>query len=130
VWWEGTVAEERPERAVLAALCVALPALRARAEAGFWADTLDMHVADVLGGESARAACERLGLTFGGTSEDPVRGVRPADGVGDLWPAPSLIGDYQCPLRRCVRRAGRDDRGRPPRCWLTGEQMLFTSRDA
>jgi len=125
------VIDKRPEREVLAALCLALPALRARADAGFWADTLDMHLADVLGGESAAAACEQLGLTFGQEAEDDTtRGERPADAVGDLWPAPSLIGDYHCPLRRCVRRAGRDDRGRPPRCWLTGEQMLFTSRDA
>lgn len=124
------MAQERSERAVLAALCVALPALRARAEAGFYADTVDMHVADVLAGESALAACAHLGLRVDGTAEDPTRDVRPADGVGDLWPAPSLIGDYHCPLRRCVRRAGRDDRGRPPRCWLADEQMLFTSRDA
>lgn len=122
--------DKRPEREVLAAFCMALPALRARADAGFWADTLDMHVADLLAGESALVVCERLGLDFGAGAEDPARGERPADGVGDLWPAPSLIGDYHCPLRRCARRAGRDDRGRPPRCWLTGEQMLFTSRDA
>lgn len=118
---------------MLAALCAALPALREKAEAGFWADTLDMHVADLLGGESAVVVCEQLGLTFDGSSVEPeeiARGVGPADAVADLWPTPSLVGDYQCPLRRCPRRSSRDDHGRPPRCWLTDEQMLFTSRDA
>lgn len=118
------------EREALASLCAALPALRVRAEAGFWDDTLDMHLADVLAGESALAACEQLGLVPDGTSPaDPTRVGRPADAATDLWPAPSLVGDYRCPLRRCVRRAGRDDHGRPPRCSLTGDRMLFTSRD-
>lgn len=125
--------DERPrpakaERAVLAALCAALPALRQRAEAGFWADTLDMHVTDVLEGESAVVACEQLGLTF--DADDTQRGVRSDDAVADLWPAPSLVGDYHCPLRRCGRRDSRDDLGRPPRCWLTDDQMPFSSRDA
>lgn len=116
------------EREVLAMLCEALPTLRERADAGFWADTLDMHVTDVLRGESALVAGAELGLTRADEDETP-RGNRPGDAVADLWPAPSVVGDYRCPLRRCVRRAGRDDHGRPPRCWLAGEQMRFTSRD-
>ncbi|GAB3439678.1 hypothetical protein [Actinophytocola sediminis] len=119
-----------PERELLAALCAALPALRERAEAGFWVDTLDMHLADLLAGESAVVVCARLDLTFDRPAGTDARGVHPGDAVADLWPVPSLVGDYHCPLRRCRRRAGRDDNGRPPRCWLTGEQMSFTSRDS
>lgn len=108
-------------------LCASLPMLREQAEGGFWTDTLDMYVADLVGGESAVVVWERLGLNpKDHTTRD---GGGPDDLVGDLWPAPSLVGDYQCPLRRCPRRAGRDDTGRPPRCWLTDEQMLFTSRN-
>lgn len=125
----------KTEREVLAALCAALPALRERAEAGFWADTLDMHVAEVIGGESAVVACEQLDLTFDhddteGADPDTPRSVRSDDAVADLWPAPSLVGDYHCPLRRCGRRDSRDDLGRPPRCWLTDEQMRFSTRGA
>lgn len=115
------------ERETLAVLCAYLPELREQAEAGFWTDTLDMHVADLLGGESSVVVWERIGLS---PTDSNVRGEHgPDDLVADLWPAPSLVGDYQCPLRRCPRRAGRDDNGRPPRCWLTDEQMLFTSRN-
>lgn len=116
------------ERELLAALCAALPALRRRAEAGFWSDTLDMHVADLLAGESAVVVCGELGLTFDDVRTQ--RGDRAGDSVADLWPAPSLVGEYHCPLRRCGRRSNRDDLGRPPRCWLTDDQMLFSSRDA
>lgn len=115
------------DRLALAAFCVALPALRSRAASGFWEDTLEMHVAEITEGGSAEDACRELGLELGQLNSGLYRGGEPGiNGATTNWLSkPVLHGDYRCPLRRCVRRDGRDDRGRPPRCALSGEQMLF-----
>ena len=77
---------------------------------------------------TVRRPCRELSLEFG-TSDwlGPTRGGEPGiDGAATNWlPQPVLHGDYRCPLRRCVRQDDRDERGRPPRCALSGEQMLF-----
>src|SRR6187399_2695828 len=112
------------ERRMLAAFCAALPELRVRAERGFWADTLDMHVTEVAGGASVVAACRELDLSFGDDIGSPSRGGEPdvTGGATNWLPKPEVSGDYFCPLRRCSRRAGRDESGRPPRCALADKQ--------
>ena len=117
----------REERLALAAFCAALPGLRDRAVSGFWEDTLDMHTGEIAAGGSAADACRELGLTFDPAEPWHFRSGEPGiDGAATSWlPEPALHGDYRCPLRRCARRGRRDDRGRPPRCALSGEQMSF-----
>ncbi len=119
--------DARLERLALAGFCAALPGLRDRAASGFWEDTLDMHVTEVAAGASAADACRELGLTVDPSDTGHYRGSEPGiDGAATSWlPAPELHGDYRCPLRRCARRDHRDDRGRPPRCALSGDPMLF-----
>jgi hypothetical protein len=132
---------ERPrdtdaERLALAAFCAALPGLRHRAASGFWEDTLDMHVTEVAEGGSAVDACRELSLEFDDTSRTSyggtTRGGEPGiDGAATNWlPKPVLHGDYRCPLRRCARRDRRDERGRPPRCALSGDQMRFVPTES
>jgi hypothetical protein len=119
------------ERRAITAFCDALPFLRTRAAAGFWEDTLEMHVAEVAEGGSAAAACRELNLELD-DRRLATRGGEPGiDGaVTDWLPAPQLVGAYTCPLRRCARRADRDEQARPPRCALTGDQMTFVRRNA
>jgi hypothetical protein len=109
------------EREAMALLCEHLPELRERAEAGYWADRLDMHLNEVAGGASALAACQELGLI----GDDPtLRSGGRLDGL----PAVTMTGDYRCPDRRCARRAGRDSNGRPPLCGLAETPMVFQTR--
>lgn len=120
------------ERRALTAFCNALPYLHVHAARGFWIDTLDMHVAEVAGGGSAVAACRELELELDDQQRLVTRGGEPRiDGAATNWlPEPTLVGAYVCPLRRCARRADRDEQGRPPRCALTGDQMSFVRRNA
>jgi hypothetical protein len=117
------------ERSALSAFCVGLPGLRARAARGFWQDTLEMHVAEVVEGGSAVAAFRELGLLSppeGDGGLDPVeRGEELAGGSAAWLPRPVLVGDYHCPLQRCVRRGVRDDDGRPPWCALSDQPMRY-----
>ncbi|RLK59049.1 hypothetical protein [Actinokineospora cianjurensis] len=109
------------EQHALAVFCAALPRLRASAVLQFWEDTLEMHVAEVAAGGSAASACRELALTV---APPPNRD----DGVGartDWLAAPSLVGAYVCPGKRCPRRADRDEQARPPRCAVFDEQMRF-----
>lgn len=109
------------ERKAMALLCEHLPELRERAEAGFWADQLDMHLNEVAEGASALAACQELGLI------GPDQTLRSAGRLDGL-PTVTLTGDYRCPDRRCARRADRDSDGRPPLCELTETPMVFQTR--
>jgi hypothetical protein len=111
------------ERSALSVFCAALPDLRVRAARGFWQDTLDMHVSEVAEGGS----CRELGLLARPGGDSPERGDLEGASAGWL-PAPVLVGDYHCPVDRCVRRAARDDEGRPPRCALYDQPMSFARR--
>jgi hypothetical protein len=120
------------ERLAITVLCTALPTLRIRAARGFWEDILDRHVAEVSAGGSAVAACRELALDVHPDGRPGTRGGESGiDGATTDWlPPPVLMGDYVCPLRRCARRADRDDHGRPPRCALSDEHMRFVRRAA
>ncbi|WP_446044687.1 hypothetical protein [Streptomyces olivaceus] len=94
-------------------------------------DVLDRHAVEVSAGGSALAACRELALDLDPRSGNGTRGAeQDVDGATVDWlPAPVLMGDYVCPLRRCARRADRDDHGRPPRCAVSDEAMWFVRRD-
>ncbi|MEV6350650.1 hypothetical protein [Actinoplanes sp. NPDC051851] len=124
--------EVTTDRQLLATLCAALPALRERADAGFWSDRLDEAVGDLAGGEPVREVCRRLGLLPDG---EVARGGEPGGLVPGVEGAHlvaiaevTLDGDYRCPLTRCARRAHRDDRGRVPFCALAEQPMTFRGR--
>jgi hypothetical protein len=111
------------EEAALALLCQELPALRRDAAAGFWQNRLQQHLDSVTQGFSAVTVCLELGLVDdGGRGRQTFRG--PVVTIPNL-DAPRIVGDYACPVSRCTRIAGRDLRGRPPVCELTGEPMHF-----
>jgi hypothetical protein len=114
------------EPEAVAFLCEWLPELRARAEAGYWTDRLDLNVDAVADGGSAVAACRDLGLL---TAEDdgPTRGDPPGvDGARIAGLAPvTMVGRYRCPHGRCGRRADRDERARVPECHLGEVPMVF-----
>lgn len=116
---------ELSEREAVGFLCERLPELRARAEAGYWTDRLDLNVDEVAHGGSALTACHELGLIPDTTG--PTRGDGPGvDGarIAGLSPV-TLAGGYTCPIRRCVRQADRDEQARVPQCHLTARPMVF-----
>ena len=118
------------ERRMLAAFCAGLPRLREKAAEGFWDDRLEMHVEEVATGGSAVAACAELGLVATpGTGRPQTRGTDPglAAAATDWLAEPEVVGDYACPLRRCGRRAGRDEQARPPHCAVAEKPMRFQS---
>jgi CHAT domain len=98
------------EAAALALLCVSLPLVRGIAEYAGLASDLDTTLADVRAGGSAVAACADWELSS----------VSPPAQV-------TTSGEYFCPLRRCVRRASRDDSGAVPECGVMPGAMILGS---
>jgi hypothetical protein len=101
-------------------LCAELPDLRRSAQAGGWTSAL----------EDALTA-----LDEGGTALDVIALLGPGpvpDDRDDTAFLPfgtydtDVVGEYVCPVNWCARHAGRDERGRPPRCELRGRPMRFT----
>jgi hypothetical protein len=116
------------ERIAVGFLCERLPELRARAEAGYWSDRLELNVDDVADGGSGLVACQDLGLLpdphQGGTTRGAELPAVDGGRIDGLAPV-TLAGRYGCPHGRCVRHADRDDRARVPECHLTGTPMVF-----
>jgi hypothetical protein len=110
------------ERQAMALLCESLPALRAGAEAQFWAEALEMHIEEVAAGGPALHAVDQLGLI------EPPPTIREGVPVLHGLEPVRLVGDYRCPRRRCSRRAERDDQGRPPLCALIETPMVFETQ--
>lgn len=120
--------QQPAECAALALLCERLPQLGDVARAYGWTQRLDQEIQAVTAAGSALEACQRLGLlesTLTPVSSQTRDGVTTVS-IPGLEPV-QMRGDYTCPLRRCSRRAGRDQQGHPPRCALTGQAMPFTS---
>lgn len=101
-------------------LCTQIPDLRRSAQTGGWSAALDDALAV---------------LDEGGTALDVVALLNPDEPVDERGDNPFLpfgtydidvAGDYICPTGWCPRRAGRDDRGRPPWCELRRRPMRFT----
>ena len=123
------------ERQAVARLCASLPELRELAERGSWSEDLAWSVGEVADGGSALAVCRQFGLldgepADGGDADLAHRGAEsPGSAGGQLvgLAEVTLTGGYRCPTGRCVRRAQRDDLGRPPFCALAGAPMAFRS---
>ncbi len=101
-------------------LCAELPGLRRSAQAGGWTSALDDALTVLDEGGTALAV---VGLLTGSSLPSGDRGDNGflLFGTYDT----NVTGEYVCPADWCSRRAGRDERGRPPHCELHRCPMRF-----
>lgn len=118
------------ESAALAILCERLTVLRSLATVNGWRDQLETEIDHLKAGGSPLAVCRRLGLlpSSSGSPTSETRGDSTTVTIPGLDPV-IMRGDHVCPHRpACLRHAGRDANGHPPRCSVSGEPMPFRSR--
>ncbi|QRP43075.1 hypothetical protein [Amycolatopsis sp. FDAARGOS 1241] len=111
------------DHAAMAWLCATLPRLQvaARDDSLVLASIIDAE-RRVREGASAAQVCRDLGYE---PSPQAVKsGGLPILTDFGLEPV-HVQGSYQCPEKRCARRAQPDDRGREPRCELFDAPMIL-----
>jgi hypothetical protein len=122
--------EEPDEVSLLAWFCTHLPRFTEAADRYGWSHRLRVAVTEIREGASVVEATgrHRLPVDVTGAADEQAlisRGSMSALERLGIDPV-EVTGPYVCPARAaCSRRAGRDSRGREPRCGVAGRTMIL-----